>query len=446
MMGTLAHHKADMTSFLFAGLTHRLTRRLSASAVVSRHHGQPYALTLAAIVTAITVAISAPVLAAGAGANSPNATSTTSARSSTTGIDPTVNEQIVMLPVTENGKSFQFQTTLFKPPGDGPFPLLVMNHGKERGNPNAQHRDRFLAMSREFVRRGYAVAVPMRKGYSASTGTYTDYGCNMKDNGQLQADDVKAALDALVRLPYIDRERIIVAGQSYGGLATVAFGTRNYPGVRGLINFAGGLRIDGGNCDWKASLVKAFGSYGAKSMLPSLWFYGENDSYFDHPLAQQLQTAYQNGGGASQLVAYGKFKNDAHGMIGSRDGVAIWWPETERFLKGLGMPTDPVLALADTPRPAATNFATVDSVESVPNVGAQGKAGYREYLAKGTPRAFAISSSGAWSWAEEGDDPAERALAACQKNSKQPCLLYSVDNDVVWIDPRLGTMPPVSAN
>lgn len=401
-----------MTHFLFA----RLTRRL--------------AFFTAAAATAATFTASATAQAAAA--------------TPAPGIDPSVNEKVVMLPVVENGKAFQFETTLFKPPGDGPFPLLVMNHGKDRGSPADQHRDRFLALSREFVKRGYAVAVPMRKGFSKSTGVYSDYGCNMKDNGHQQAEDVQAALDALVKLPYIDRDRIIIAGQSYGGLATVAFGTRRYPGVRGLINFAGGLRIDGAGCDWKTSLVKAAANYGAKSSLPSLWFYGENDSYFDHPLAQQMQAAYQAGGGAAQLVAYGNFKTDAHGMVGSRDGVAVWLPDTERFLKSIGMPADEVVAIADTPRPPATGYAPVNSVESVPNISAQGKAGYREYLGKAAPRAFAISGSGAWSWAEEGDDPSERALHACQKNSRTPCLLYSVDNDVVWNDPQLSTVPPVS--
>ncbi|MEO0316479.1 MAG: hypothetical protein RL404_156 [Pseudomonadota bacterium] len=403
-----------MTHFLFARIAPRLAHVFAATAA------------------AMAVAAYAPAFAAGAAA--------------TPGIDPTVNEQVVMLPVVENGKAFQFETTLFKPPGNGPFPLVVMNHGKDRGSPADQHRDRFLALSREFVKLGYVVAVPMRKGFSKSTGTYTDYGCNMKDNGQQQADDVQAALDTLVKFPYIDRDRIIVAGQSYGGLATVAFGTRRYPGVRGLINFAGGLRIDGANCDWKLSLVKALGNYGSKSSLPSLWFYGENDSYFDHPLAQQMQAAYQAGGAAAQLVAYGHFKNDAHGMVGSRDGVAVWLPETERFLRSLGMPADEVVAIADTPRPPATRYAPIESIESVPNLSTQGRDGYREYLAKDAPRAFAISGSGAWSWAEEGDDPSERALAACQKNSRLPCLLYSVDHDVVWDDPRLSTVPPVSTN
>jgi len=80
-------------------------------------------------------------------------------------LDSSVNEQVLSLPVTVNGEKLHFETTVYKPPGEGPFPLLLMNHGKERGNPSAQKRDRFLAMGREFVQRGYAVAVPMRKGF-----------------------------------------------------------------------------------------------------------------------------------------------------------------------------------------------------------------------------------------------------------------------------------------
>ncbi len=361
-------------------------------------------------------------------------------------LDPTVNEHIVMLPVVSNGSKLQFETTIFRPPGDGPFPLLVMNHGKDRGNPAKQARDRFLAMSREFVKRGYAVAVPMRKGFSASGGTYSDFGCNMTDNGQQQADDIESALSVLVQQPWVDKDRILIAGQSYGGLATMAFGTRNFPGVRGLLNFAGGLRIDGSSCDWKSSLVNAFSAYGARTTLPSLWFYGENDSYFDHSLAARLQQAYQTAGGPSQLITYGKFKNDAHGMIGSRDGVPTWLPETERFLKSIGMPAELMVKIADTPRPPATNFASVDNIAAVPNLSDKGRAGYRDYLGKSAPRAFALSSSGAWSWAEEGDDPSDRALAGCQKNSSTICKLYSIDHDVVWDAQSASLVPPISAN
>ena len=347
-------------------------------------------------------------------------------------LDASINEHVLMLPVTENGKKLQFETTLYKPPGQGPFPLLLMNHGKERGKPSAQKRDRFLAMGREFVRRGYAVAVPMRKGFSKSEGIYSDYGCNMHDNGMVQADDIEAALRTLTKLSWIDQDRVIVAGQSYGGLATMAFGTRQFPGVRGLLNFAGGLRIDGHYCDWQSALVTAFRSYGSRTSLPSLWFYGENDSYFDPSLAQRLQTAYQSAGGSSQLIAFGRFKSDAHGLVSSRDGIPVWWPATERFLQRIGLPTDINTLIGETERLPASGFAANDNADAVPHLTETGRAAYRHYLSQSLPRAFALSASGAWSWAEDGDDPPSRALAACQKNSKLPCKLYSVDQDVVW--------------
>lgn len=174
--------------------------------------------------------------------------------------------------------STELETTFFKPKGDGPFPLVVINHGKDSGNPSFQARARYLVASREFVRRGYAVMLPMRGGFSRSTGNYIQGGCNTAGNALAQAKDVRAALEYAVTLPYIDRQRIIVMGQSHGGLTTMAFGTEPFPGVLGLVNFAGGLKLS--NCPgWEGSLVRAFENFGEKNRYPTLWFYGDNDSY-----------------------------------------------------------------------------------------------------------------------------------------------------------------------
>jgi dienelactone hydrolase len=349
-------------------------------------------------------------------------------------LDASLNEQVVMVPAGSAHNSVELETTVFRPPGSGPFPLVVMNHGKALGNPRNQGRDRFIAVSREFVKRGYAVVIPMRKGFSKSTGDYSDFGCDMTGNGQGQADDLQSALEYLVTQSWVDKDRIVVAGQSYGGLATMAFGTRKFPGVKGLINFAGGLKMHGGSCQWQVSLVKAFTEYGAKSALPSIWFYGENDHHFGPDLAARLHDAYVQAGGQAKLVAYGAFKKDAHGMSGSREGVKIWWPETEKFLKEIGLPTEPVLALNDQYSLPGTNYAALDNVEAVPHLKDRGREQYRDFLAKPFPRAFAMSSTGAWSWAEDGDDPVAQALANCQKSSSQPCKLYAVNDNVVWSD------------
>jgi dienelactone hydrolase len=361
-------------------------------------------------------------------------------------LDTALNEQVVMVPAGSGATSVELETTIFKPPGAGPFPLVIMNHGKALGNPHAQARDRFIAVSREFVKRGYAVVIPMRKGFSKSTGEYADLGCDMTGNGQAQADDLQSTLEYLVTQPWADKDRILVAGQSYGGLAAMAFGTRNFPGVKGLINFAGGLKMHGGSCQWQASLVQAFSDYGAKTALPSIWFYGENDQHFGPELAARMHDAYVQAGGHAKLIAYGPFKKDAHGMSGSRDGVRIWWPETEKFLKEIGLPTEEVVALGDENRVPVTNYAPLDNVAAVPYLKEKGREQYKAFLTKSFPRAFAMSPSGAWSWAEDGDDPVEQALSNCQKNSSQPCKLYAVDNHVVWSDEPMMAGSAQNAN
>jgi dienelactone hydrolase len=352
----------------------------------------------------------------------------------TTMVTASLDEKVVMIPAISGSESVQLETTIFKPPGEGPFPLVVMNHGKAVGNPHQQTRDRFIVLSREFVKRGYAVVIPMRKGFARSSGNYSEYVCDMERNGKAQADDLQAALNYLGKQSWVDRSRILVAGQSYGGLTAMAFAARGYPGVKGVINFAGGLRIHGGDCRWQSSLISAFRDFGRDTMVPSLWFYGANDSHFSPELAQRMHRSYVRSGGNAKLVAYGTFKQDAHAMVGSWDGVKVWWPETENFLRQIGMPADEIVVLNDDNKIQKTDFAAIDNIEAVPFLKDNGREAYRDFLTKSLPRAFAVSPTGAWSWAEDGDDPVEQVLANCEKQSPVPCKLYAVNDSVVWSD------------
>lgn len=340
--------------------------------------------------------------------------------------------QVRMIPVISGGHNVVLETTLYLPPGVGPFPVLIMNHGKAGGDPHLQERDRFVAISREFVRRGYAVIIPMRTGFAHSGGHYLDTACNMTQNGQMQADDIAGVVAYLGQQPWADRTRILIGGQSHGGLAALAYGSRDVTGIRGLINFAGGLRSDAGHCDWKAALVQTFTQYGATSRVPGIWFYGANDSFFNPALAAALYHAFTGAGGNARLIAFDAFRQDAHMLGGSREGVRIWWPETERFLTRIGMPTVVLFSFPPELHFPKTLFAAIDNVEAIPYLQPTGRAQYRVFLGKPTPRAFAVSTSGGWSWAQEGDDTVERVLATCERSSGEVCKLYAIDNDVVW--------------
>jgi dienelactone hydrolase len=346
-------------------------------------------------------------------------------------LDHRMNEHIEQVPAGPQGRAM-LETTVFQPNGPGPFPLIIINHGKEPGRPSLQPRDRFYHMATAFVKRGYAVMVPMRQGFANSTGRYREYGCDMTANGYAQAEDIAATLAYARRQQWIDAGRIVVAGQSYGGLATIALGTQDQPGVRGLINFAGGLRDDSDRCAWRSALVTAFAEYGAKTRLPTLWMYGQNDSLFGPELAQRMHAAFEQAGGRGRRVEFAAIKRDSHGMLASRDGEKVWLDDTMRFLDQIGMPTKVLYEVPPPPTPARTDYAKVDDIEAVPFLSENGRRAYQEYLTKMTPRAFAVSPSGAWTWAEEGEDPDGRALATCTAKSTEPCRLYSIDDYVVW--------------
>lgn len=349
-------------------------------------------------------------------------------------LDHRLNEHIVLIPAGPEHQAMM-ETTVFTPNGPGPFPLLIINHGKDPGRPDQQPRDRFYHMAHAFVARGYAVIVPMRQGFASSTGRYRDHGCDMTANGYTQASDILDALNYAREQPWVDPQRIVIAGQSYGGLATIALGTQQLPGVRGLLNFAGGLRDE--ECSWQRELVSAYANYGANAKIPSLWMYGANDSLFGPELATRMHDAYLLAGGQGKLVEYGTFKRDSHGMLASRDGEKVWLGETEEFLKQVGMPTKVLYDVPEPPQPPRTDYAKVDDVDAVPFLTDNGRRAYRDYLTKMTPRAFAVSPTGAWTWAEEGEDPEGRALATCSAKSSKPCHLYSIDDYVVWNEGKL---------
>jgi dienelactone hydrolase len=347
-------------------------------------------------------------------------------------VDAELNETVQVVTKKSGLFPIDLETTIYKPDGDGPFPIAVINHGKAPGNPRFQDRYRPTLAVRYFIQRGYAVVVPMRQGFSRSSGSYIGGDCNVESNGRVQAEDVKAVLDHVVAQPWANKEHIIVVGQSHGGWTTLAFGSQGYPGVKGLVNFAGGLRQD--QCpNWKEALAGAAAGYARDTRLPSIWFYGDNDSYFDPPTWRAMFEQYNKAaGGKAQLVAFGNFGADAHALFATRSGMPIWQPELSKFLASI-----------EPPRPAEAAPAVASVPEAVPpgpaggsrlpHLRAKGQAAFQAYLAKKEkPKAFAIAPNGSWGWAGGGREPLRKAVVNCNRSGKGKCRLYAVDGTIVW--------------
>src|SRR5207247_2279593 len=113
---------------------------------------------------------------------------------------------------------------LFRPPGEGPFPLAVIAHASVQNvlrraqMPQPEYR----ALAAWLVARGFAVLVPERPGHGATGGKYLEDqgGCDEADyarSGRATAEEIVAATDFMRRQPFIKPAGVVIVGHSAGG-------------------------------------------------------------------------------------------------------------------------------------------------------------------------------------------------------------------------------------
>jgi dienelactone hydrolase len=254
-----------------------------------------------------------------------------------TGSAAALNEEIITIPAIINDQTFHLEATLFRPGRTGKFPLIVINHGTSPDPFRNQERKRYLTASQAFVAQGFAVVVLMRRGYGNSEGQRAGHSrYDLTGFGLENAVDIKGAIQFLKTQPYVDPKRIIVIGQSTGGLAIMAYLSMADDGVLGGINFHGGVRPKSFTGDpLLQARIDAFVAYARTTRLPSLWFYTENDHSSRPPFIASLYDSYQRAGGKAQLVQLDPFQEDGHTLFERPEGLNIWWPKVSEFLATL---------------------------------------------------------------------------------------------------------------
>src|SRR4029077_2022149 len=73
--------------------------------------------------------------------------------------------------------------------------------------------------------------------------------------------DVQAAMDVILAMPFVDRTRVIIGGQSRGGILSIAYAGQHAEQVKGVINFVGGSY--GIRCQYPATINPALFVRGA---------------------------------------------------------------------------------------------------------------------------------------------------------------------------------------
>lgn len=272
------------------------------------------------------------------------------------GLEQTQNPQYVDIPIKGAGflgRSLDMVSEVFKPAGDGPFPVMVYLHGRsgtqtERlGMTEAVPRD-YLAY---WLEKGFAVVGPMRPGYGKTGGADREYpGHRWEKDGSCTQPTFKstitparlaadAALAWVRQQPWVKPNAVIVSGNSVGGMVTVSIAASQPEGVVGYINFAGGI---GGNpslspgksCD-PDQIRSLYSEYGASVKAPSLWLYAANDLFWGMEAPKGWHAAFAQGGSNTQLVSTDRLADkDGHDLIFF--GRVLWHAPVDAYLKSLG--------------------------------------------------------------------------------------------------------------
>jgi dienelactone hydrolase len=306
---------------------------LPGSIARARNHPQADAISIYRRLGCLAVILTMVCIAAKADGQSPS---------------PQIQEEYWAFPV-----SIPMRGHVFRPTGDGPFPLVIMNHGISNNVTDRGYfpQVEFPAAARWFAGQGYLVVVPIRPGYGQTAAdipelgfysiNYTDVGSctdpNFRDPGLAVARMNQWVIEYMVGQGIALPSGVVVVGQSGGGWGSIALSSENPREVRAIITFEAGRggRVDGkpnNNCA-PDKLVEATRDFGRTSRVPMLWIYTENDTFFGPALSKRMHEAFNGAGGNAKYHLLPPFGSDGHFFIDSPDAIPIWSPLVKSFLE-----------------------------------------------------------------------------------------------------------------
>jgi dipeptidyl aminopeptidase/acylaminoacyl peptidase len=229
---------------------------------------------------------------------------------------------------------------LHRPPGAGPFPAVLYNHGSA---PGMLPIDAANVLGPLYAGRGWIFFMPCRRGQclSAGSGRYIDdeIEAARKTGGPAAAQATMARLleteqlaDQMAGLAWLrasglaDVDRIAVAGNSFGGIETV-LAAEHDRGLCAAVDSAGGAATWAGAPALRALMVRAV----ENARAPILFFQAEND--YDLAPSRTLSAAMKTAGKPFELRIFPPFgRSTIQGHTFGYFGGEIWGPEVFRFL------------------------------------------------------------------------------------------------------------------
>ena len=243
--------------------------------------------------------------------------------------------------------SATLRAMLYRPPGRGPFPGILLNHGSGRTPEDLKRLGPYERnaeiLGPVFARHGYVSLYLFRRG----VGLSADQGANAVDlmnsesathrqaarNAlQLQLlenremDDALSALKFLRALSYVDSRDVAAVGHSFGGSLTVLLAERE-PNLRAVVVFSGAGYSFDRSPELRARLLAAIDHVAA----PVFFIHAEND--YSLSSGKVLDARREHIGKPHRLKIYppiGHTVDDGHDFL--HLGVNIWEPDVFAFL------------------------------------------------------------------------------------------------------------------
>jgi dienelactone hydrolase len=255
-----------------------------------------------------------------------------------------LNEETLRIPLKYRGffggsKELQLEATLYRPNQTGRFPVVVFNHGSTGpGVIPVDQTLKFPIVARYFVEKGFAFLAPMRRGRGESEGTYQEggegYRCGNEARGINSAvEDLDGVFIFLREQSWADASKVLIGGESRGGILSVVYAGRRPDMVKGVINFVGGWMYD--RC-FPDSNGQFFAEAVQKAAVPMIWLYAENDSYYSAAAIKSYRAAFEKAGGKGPFHLFKDIGGNGHGL--SRKPL-FWRPVLDEYLNQLGLST-----------------------------------------------------------------------------------------------------------
>ena len=252
--------------------------------------------------------------------------------------------------VVVHSGTLSLRATVWRPPGVGPFPAVLFNHGSGHGTSTAAGQVDQINRLQEpsilgptFARHGYVFLYLFRRGAGLSAGQGVAGGDLMDEesatHGQegrtriqlrlLQMDemtDAIAGLSFLSALPVVDPRRIGVVGHSFGGSLTLLIAEAD-PALRAAVVFGAAAGSWNDSRPLRERLLAAVDA----SNVPTFFIHAAND----YSVAPGLELGKEMGRlhkphRVKIYPAVGATADDGHRFVYLN--VATWEPDVFAFL------------------------------------------------------------------------------------------------------------------